>query len=74
VKPGDLERNLARLVAVARAAEARLVTAEGEVVALRHALRLPSPLLVAVDGGPEPHAKDRASAALEAVSMEAAFK
>jgi hypothetical protein len=70
VKPGDLERNLARLTEVAKAADSRLATAEDQVVALRLALDLPSPLSVA--GSPD--AVERTSAASEAVSMEAAFK
>ena len=70
MKPGDLERNLARLTEVAKAADSRLATAEDQVVAHRLALDLPSPLSVA--GAPD--AVERTSAASEAVSMEAAFK
>lgn len=38
MKAGDLERNLSHLVEVAKAAQARLATVQGEVTALRVAL------------------------------------
>jgi hypothetical protein len=38
VKPGELERNLSRLVEVARSARERLVTIEREMTDLRHDL------------------------------------
>ena len=70
VKAGDLERNLTRLVEVAKAAQACLATVEGEVSALRLALHAEVPEVVTDLGEGSGAGRDIDGAA----AMEAAYK